>query len=113
MQVDGHIECVHPGPKVPSCGLVEVLGGVYVANVRIAIDHRPLEAELRDGAIQLVNSGAFVLERRSSEAEPAMSTGDSRGAELHGAEYRLRLPSLRRLPTGDPISFIDTDTTEP
>jgi hypothetical protein len=39
-----------------------------VANVRIAVDHRPLEAELRDGALQLVTSGAHVLERHSSEA---------------------------------------------
>jgi hypothetical protein len=68
MQVDGHIECFHAGPKVPYRLLVEVLGGVHVANVPIAVDHRPLEAELRDGALQLVTSGAHVLERHSSEA---------------------------------------------
>src|SRR5262249_38413262 len=45
MQVDGHIECFHAGPKVPY-QLVEVLGGVHVANVRIAVDHRPRESEL-------------------------------------------------------------------
>src|SRR5262245_50071469 len=42
------------GWPVPYRRLVEVLGGVHVANVRIAVDHRPLEAELRDGALQLV-----------------------------------------------------------
>src|SRR6516225_3752163 len=31
------------GPKVPYRRLVEVLGGVHVANIRIAVDHRPLK----------------------------------------------------------------------
>src|SRR6516164_7746136 len=61
MQVDGHIECFHAGPKAPYRRLVEVLGGVHVVNVRIAVDHRPLEAELRDGALQLITSGAHVV----------------------------------------------------
>jgi len=81
MQVDGHIECFHAGPKVPYRRLVEVLGGVHVANVRIAVDHRPLEAELRDGALQLVTSGAHVLEHHSSE------TGESGAAR---SSYRYR-----------------------
>ena len=47
--------------------LVEVLGGVHVTNVRIAVDHCPLEPELRDGALQFVASGAHVLKRHGGE----------------------------------------------
>src|SRR5271168_3484640 len=54
MKVDGHAKRFHAGPKIPYGRLVEVLGGVHIANVRIAVDHRPLEPQLRDGALQLV-----------------------------------------------------------
>jgi hypothetical protein len=67
MQIDRHIECLHARPKVPYGLLVEVLGGVHVTNVRIAVDHCPLETELRDGALQFVASGAHVLKRHGGE----------------------------------------------
>src|SRR5262249_37805383 len=82
---DGHIECFHAAPKVPYRRLVEVLGGVHVANVRMAGVQRPLAAGLRGGALQLVTSGRRVLERNSGEA------GESVGM----CRRRLRCSSLR------------------
>ena len=69
MQVDRDAKRVHAGPEIPYRRLVEVLGGVHVADVRIAVDEHALEAELGDAAIELVASGAHVLERHGGEAQ--------------------------------------------
>jgi hypothetical protein len=72
VQVDGDVKRFHSGPEIPDRRLVEILGGVHVANVRIAIDQRAFETELRDRALVLVASGANVLQRHSGEAKESV-----------------------------------------
>ena len=69
VQVDRDAKRVHAGPEIPYRRLVEILGGVHVADVRIAVDENALKAELGDAAIELVASGAHVLERHGGEAQ--------------------------------------------
>ena len=68
MQVDRHAKCFHPSPEIPYRLLVEILGGIRVADVRVAVDQRSLETELFDGPLQLVAGGAYILERHGGEA---------------------------------------------
>jgi hypothetical protein len=53
VQVDWRIKCFHAGQKILDWRLVQVLGYVRVANIRLAIDQCPFETKLRDGALQL------------------------------------------------------------
>ena len=66
MQIDRHIELLHPLPEREIPVLIEIVA------TGLAVDQRALEPEILDGALQFVGRGADILHRQMGEAGIAM-----------------------------------------
>jgi hypothetical protein len=72
VQVNRDIQLAHFLPEWQHLGFVEVLGGILVAKIAVAIDQRTSEAQILDRSLQLVRSGFWVLQRERSKDAKAL-----------------------------------------
>ena len=62
MQIDRHIELLHPLPEQQRAVLIEIVA------TGLAVDQRALEPEILDGALEFVGRGSGILHRQMRKA---------------------------------------------
>jgi hypothetical protein len=75
MQVDRHTKGFGAFPKRPESVIVVVPTGRGIADVGVAVEHRPVKAEPRGASLQLRSGGLGVLHRQRGEAAVAQPIG--------------------------------------